>query len=126
MWIESSTIPTHGIVENVKVRLARYPKIVLIMDNVVVYVPVVWGILFTRNFVATLGSTLHMDLTSLNIRKDDGTYSDLLNMTMKKYHVEEIDIESETKEPPEVEEPLLEFFPDDFPFTIEKYFNAID
>jgi hypothetical protein len=125
--IESRAIPTHGVVENVKVCLTRYPEIVLLMDIVVVDVPNVWGMLLSRKFVATLGGTLQMDLTGLDIPMDDGTYAHLPNMTMEKNHVEEIDLDSETEEPPEVvKESLLDFFPDDFPFTKEEYFDAID
>jgi len=52
------------------------------MEIVVVYVPNVWGILLSREFVATLGGTLQMDLTDVDIPMDDGTYAHLPNMTM--------------------------------------------
>jgi hypothetical protein len=125
--IESRAIPTHGVVENVKVHLARYPEIVLLMDIVVVDVPDVWGMLLSRKFVATLGGTLQMDLTGINIPMDDGTYAHLPNMPMEKTHVEEIDIDSETEEiPEETNESLPYFSPDDLPFTKEEDFNAIE
>jgi hypothetical protein len=56
--IESSAIPTHGVVEKVKVCLARYPEIFLLMDIAVVDVLDVWGMLLFRKYVATLGGTL--------------------------------------------------------------------
>jgi hypothetical protein len=98
---ESRAIPTHGVIENVKARLSRYPEIVILMDIVVVDVPDVWGMLLSRKFVATLGGTLQMDLSSIKLPMNDGTYACLPNMTMAKAHVEEVDIDSETKEIPE-------------------------
>ena len=100
--VESRDNPTHGIVENVKVILDRYHEIVLLMDIMVVYVPNVWGILLSREFVATLGGTLQMDLTDVDIPMDDGTYAHLPNMTMENNHDEYIDLDSETEETHEV------------------------
>jgi hypothetical protein len=71
---ESRAIPTHGMVENVKAHLARYPERVIPMDIVVVYVPDVWGMLLSRKFVAMLGGTLEMDLTNINVPLKDGTF----------------------------------------------------
>jgi len=48
-------------------------------------------------------------------------------MIVMKNHVEEIDIESETEEPPiSVKGSLPYFFPYDFPFNREEYYDAID
>jgi hypothetical protein len=124
--IKYRVIPTYGVVENVKVWLARYPEIVLLMEIVVVDVPDVWGMLLSRNFSTTLGGALHMDLNCLDIPMDDGTYACLPNMALKNNHVEEIDIDSEMEEPPEVEESLLDFCPDDLPFATEEDFSVID
>jgi hypothetical protein len=62
---ESKAIPTHGVVENVEVRLKEYPKKTVHIDIVVVDVPDVWGMLFSRKFGAMLGGSLEMDLTFL-------------------------------------------------------------
>jgi hypothetical protein len=59
----------------VKVFLDRYYEIVFLMDIVVIDVPDVWGMLLSRNFVATLGGTLQMDLTYATIPMDDETSS---------------------------------------------------
>jgi hypothetical protein len=85
---ESRAIPTHGVIENVKAHLVWYPEIVIPMDIVVVDVPDTWGMLLSRKFVATLDATLQMDLSSINIPMDDGTYDGLHNTTMTKAHVE--------------------------------------
>jgi hypothetical protein len=74
---ESRAIPTHGVVENVKVFLGRYPERVIHMDIVVVDVPDVWGMLLSRKFVVMLGGTLEMDLTYINVPMNDGTISHL-------------------------------------------------
>jgi hypothetical protein len=51
---ESKAIPTHGVIKNVKACLTQYPKIITLMDVVVVDVPDVWDMLLSRKFVATL------------------------------------------------------------------------
>jgi hypothetical protein len=70
---ESRAIPTHGVVENVEVRLGKYPERVIHMDIVVVDVPDVWGMLLSRKFAAMLGGTLEMDLTYINVPMKNGT-----------------------------------------------------
>ena len=62
---ESKAIPTHGVVENVEVRLKEYPEKVIHIDIVVVDVPDVWGMLLSRKFGAMLRGSLEMDLTFL-------------------------------------------------------------
>jgi hypothetical protein len=93
---------------------------------VIVDFPDVWGMFLSRKFVATLGGALQLDLTRLDIPIDDGIYARLPNMSMSKNHDEEIDIDSDMEEPLEVEESLLDFFPDDFPFAIEEDFSVIE
>jgi hypothetical protein len=61
---------------------------VIPIDIVVVDVPDVWGMLLSRKFVAMLGGTLEMDLTSINVPLNDGTFARLPNMPMAKLHVE--------------------------------------
>jgi hypothetical protein len=122
---ESKVIPTHGVIENVKAHLVRYPEIVILMDIVVMDVPDVWGMILSRKFITTLGGTLQMDI-SIDIPMDDGTYAHFPNMTMAKAHVEEIDIDLETEEIPEpIKEYLPSGSPDDLPFAKEEYFDAI-
>jgi hypothetical protein len=87
---ESRAIPTHGVVENVEVRLSRYTERVIHMDIVVLDVPNVWGILLSRTFVSMLGGTLEMDLTYINVPMKNGTIEHLPDMLMAKAHVKEI------------------------------------
>jgi hypothetical protein len=125
--IESRAIPTQGVIENVKVRLDRYPKIVFLIDIVVIDALDVWGMLLSRKFVATLGGTLQMDLTYATIPMDDDTYVHLPNLTMAKNHVEEIDLDPETGEILEVvKKSLPELCPNDLPFAQEEDFDAIE
>jgi hypothetical protein len=98
--IESRAIPTHGVIKNVKFHLDRYSKMGFLFGIVVRDVPDVWGILLSRNIVATLGGTLLMDLTCATIHVDDNTYAYLPNLTMEKNHVEEIDLDPKTEEIP--------------------------
>ena len=123
---ESRAIPTHGVVENVEVRLGRYPERVIHMDIVVVDVPDVCGMFFSRKFAAMLGGTLEMDLTYINVPMNDGTISCLPNVPMAKVHVKEIDNGVETRETHEpIKENLPIFSPEDFPFTSEEDFDEI-
>jgi hypothetical protein len=62
--IDSKAISAYGLIENLEVRLARYPEIVFVMD-IVVDIPDIWGMLLSRKWVATLGGTLHMDFLML-------------------------------------------------------------
>jgi hypothetical protein len=102
---ESRAIPTHGVVENVEVHLAKYPERVIQIDIMVVDVPDVWGMLLSRKFAAMLGGTLEMDLTYINLPMKDGNIARLPNMPMAKAHVQEIDNEPKTNE---VHEPTKE------------------
>jgi hypothetical protein len=107
---ESRAIPTHGVVENVKVHLGKYPERVIHIDVVVVDVPDVWGMLLSRKFAAMLGGTLEMDLTYINLPMKDGMIARLPNMPMAKAHVQEIDNEtkiSETHEPTKESPPIF-------------------
>jgi len=125
--IESRSIPTHGIVENVKVHLDRYPEMIFLIDIVVIDVLDVWGMLLFRKFVATLGVTLQMDLTYHTILVDDNTCAHLPNLTMAKNYIEEIVIDPETEDILEVvEESLPNFCLGDLPFTQEEDFDAIE
>jgi hypothetical protein len=65
--LESKEIPTHGVVENVEVHLKEYPKKIVHIDNVVVDVPDVWGMLLSKKFGAMLGGSLEMDLPFLRL-----------------------------------------------------------
>jgi hypothetical protein len=84
--IESRAIPTHGVIDNVKVHLDRYPEMVFMMDIVVIYVPDVWGMLLSRKYSVMLGDTLQMDLTYATIPMDDDTYVYLPKLNMENNH----------------------------------------
>jgi hypothetical protein len=86
---ESKSIPTHGVIENVKVFLKEYLEKVIHVDIVVVDIPDVWGMLFSRKFAPELGGTHEMDLTYVNIPLKDGTIGHLQNVPMTTTHVQE-------------------------------------
>jgi hypothetical protein len=86
---ESKAIPTHGVIENVKVCLKEYPEKVIHVDIVVVDIPDVWGMLLSRKFASELGGTLEMDLTYVNIPLKDGTIGRLQNVPVTTTHVQE-------------------------------------
>jgi hypothetical protein len=123
---ESRAIPTHGVVENVEVCFGRYPERVIHMDIVVVDVPDLWGVMFSRNFSAMLLGTLEMDLTYINVPMKNGTIERLPNIPMAKVHVQEIDNDVETNVTHEsIKEKLPIFSPTDFPFASEEDFDKI-
>jgi hypothetical protein len=86
---ESRDIPTHGVIENVEVCLEKYHERVIHIDIVVVDVPDVWGVLFSRNFASMLGGTLDMDLTYINVPLNNVMIGHLPNVSMTKTHVQE-------------------------------------
>jgi hypothetical protein len=73
---ESRSVPTHGVIEDLEVRLKEFPEKVVYIDIIVVDVPDVWGMLLSRKFGAMIGGSLEMDLTFFAItfrRWDDRT-----------------------------------------------------
>ena len=87
---ESKEIPTHGVVENVEVRLKEYPEKTIHIDIVAVDVPDVWGMLLSRKFGAMLGGSLEMDLTFLQLPLKNGTVGHLLNLPITGDHAQDI------------------------------------
>jgi hypothetical protein len=87
---ESKAIPTHGVVENVEVRLKEYPEKTIHIDTVVVDVPDVWGMLLSRKFGAMIGGSLEMDLTFLRLPMKDGMVGRLINVPIIGDHVQDI------------------------------------
>jgi hypothetical protein len=63
-----------------------------------------------RKFYTVLGVTLQMDLSYFIIHMYDNTYAYLPNLAMAKNHVEEIDIDPETEDIPEVFQGSLPYF----------------
>jgi hypothetical protein len=53
--IDSRAIPICGLIKDLKVSLVAYPDISLLMDVVVIDVHDAWGMLLSREWVATLG-----------------------------------------------------------------------
>jgi hypothetical protein len=87
---ESKAIPTHGVVENVEVRLKEYLEKTVHIDIIVVDVSDVWGILLSRKFGAMIGGSLEMDLTFLRLPLKYGTTERLFNVPITGNHVHDI------------------------------------
>jgi len=83
------------LIEDLLIRLARYPYIVIVMDVVVLDVYDTWGILLSRKWDETLGGTLHMDLSYATIPIGKEINSLLYNQPKKRTHVEDLETDSE-------------------------------
>jgi hypothetical protein len=60
--IDSRAILMHGIIQDLELSLVEYHDISISMDIVVIDVRDSWGMLISREWVATLGASLQMDL----------------------------------------------------------------
>jgi len=87
---ESKSVPTHGVIENIEVRLKEFPEKIVYIDIIVVDVPDVWGMLLSRKFGAMIGGSLEMDLTFLRLPLKDGTTGRLLNVSLTGTHVHDV------------------------------------
>jgi hypothetical protein len=79
--IDSKEIRVYGLIEDLLVHLARYLEIVIVMDVVVLDVLDTWGMILSRKWVATLGGTLHMDLSYATIPIGKGHQRPLIQST---------------------------------------------
>jgi hypothetical protein len=124
---ESKAIPTHGVVENVEVRLKEYPEKTVHIDIVVVDVPDVWGMLLSRKFGAMLGGSLEMDLTFLQLPLKNGTMGRLLNVPITGDHVQNIvQPINNDKTQNDMIQTLHKYSPEDMPFATEEDFDQIE
>jgi hypothetical protein len=124
---KSKAIPTHGVVENVEVRLKEYPEKMVHVDIVVVDVPDVWGMLLSRKFGAMLGGTLEMDLTFLQLPLKNGTVGHLPNVPITGDHVQDITHPVDNdKAQNEMIQTLQKYSPEDMPFATEEDFDQIE
>jgi len=112
--IDSKAIGMCGLIEDLEVFLARYPEIVIVVMGVVVLdVLDKWGMILYGKWAATLGGTLHMDLSYATIPIGDESHAILYNQPKKRMHVEdpvsdyELDISLEEVHPKEpIDSPL--------------------
>jgi hypothetical protein len=87
--IDSKEIKVCGLIKDLRVYLAAYPDISILMDVVVIDVPDAWGMLLSRKWDATLGGSLQMDLSYATIPTRDGTYVTLYRQPIVKNQVED-------------------------------------
>jgi hypothetical protein len=62
------------LIKDLRVYLATYLDISILMDVVVIDVPDAWGMLLSRKWAATLGGSIQMDLSYATIPANDGTF----------------------------------------------------
>jgi hypothetical protein len=124
---ESKEIPTHGVVENVEVRLKEYPEKTVHIDIVVVDVPDVWGMLLSRKFGTMIGGSLEMDLTFLRLPLKDGMVGHLLNVPITGDHVQDIvHPVNNDKTQNNMIQTLQKYSLEDMPFATEEDFDQIE
>jgi hypothetical protein len=87
--IDSREIKFCGLIKDLKVSLAAYPDISILVDVVVIYIPDAWGMLLYRKWAATLGGSIQMDLSYATIPTNDGTFVTLYRHHVVRYQVEE-------------------------------------
>jgi hypothetical protein len=64
---ESKGIKVYDLMEGLEVHLADYLDFPIIMDVAVVDIPDTWGMILSREWAATLGGSLQMDLSYATI-----------------------------------------------------------
>jgi hypothetical protein len=129
--IDSRVIKVCGLIKDLEVRLVDYPEVPFVMDVVVIDVLDAWGILLSKDWVATLGGSLQMDLSYATIPIGNEAHAILFNQPKKTTHVEdpesdsEFDTSSQEDQSKETIDPPLDFDPDDLPFAQEEDFTNI-
>jgi hypothetical protein len=70
---ESKGIKVYDLMEGLQVQLVDYPDFFILMDIIIVDIPDTWGMILSREWDATLGMSLHMDLscTIIPVRDQD-------------------------------------------------------
>ena len=59
----SREVDVLDLIQNLPVKLAKYPDIHITMDILVIYVPNKWGMLLSRKWSIDLGGWIQMDWT---------------------------------------------------------------
>jgi hypothetical protein len=85
---ESKGIEVYDLMGGLEVHLVDYPDFPVIMDVVVVDIPDTWGMILSREWVATLGGSLHMDLSYATIPVGDQDCITLHNKPKRMEHIE--------------------------------------
>jgi len=93
--IDSNVVSAYGLIENLEGLLERYPKIVFVMDIVVVDILEIQGMILYRKWAATLGGTLQMNLYYATIPMGNEAHIILYNKPRKRSHVEYFDSDLE-------------------------------
>ena len=86
--IDLRAIPICGLIKYIKVILATYLDISLLMNFVVTYVPYAWGMLLSRKWAATLGGNLQMELSHAIVSTLDEDFVTLYREPLMRYQVE--------------------------------------
>jgi hypothetical protein len=81
-------IKVYSLMEGLEVHLADYLDFPIIMDVVVVDIPGTWGMILSREWDATLGESLQMDLSYATIPVGDQDCITLHNKPKRMEHIE--------------------------------------
>jgi hypothetical protein len=86
--VDSKPIMICGLIKDLRVSLSAFPSISVVMDVVVIDIPDAWGMLLSREWVATLGGILHMDLSYATIPHPEGGFVTLYREPFSRHQVE--------------------------------------
>ena len=90
----------------------------------IVDVPDVRAMFFSRKFASMLGGTLEMDLSFIEFPLKNGTIGRLLNEPVTETHVQEANLPIKSgKAHDEILQTLHKYSPEDMPFATEKDFD---
>ena len=88
MWNGSQPVKSEGVIENLNMKLAAYPKIEINMNVLVLDTPDTWGMLLSREWAAKLGGSIQMDLSYATIPIGENASYKLVNENPMTEHVE--------------------------------------
>ena len=84
---DSKLVQVQSLIKGLKISLATYPNIFVLMDIVVIDVPDVWVVILSRIWAVSLIGSLQMDLSYANIPTCDGYSTFHMGLAMR-YQVE--------------------------------------
>jgi hypothetical protein len=89
--MDTREIETHGIIIDLRVKLAFHTEFAFKMDVLVIDVPNAWGMLLSRKWGAHMGACLNMDLTFATIPYPPPSTENfrLFREVERKYHIKD-------------------------------------
>ena len=87
--MDSREVDVVGLIQNLLVKLAKYPYIHITMDILVIDVPDKWGMLLSRKWSADLGGWIQMGWTYVTVHATEDSLIRLHREKERKHHVED-------------------------------------